>query len=442
MSPKHLALGLTIIVAIWAAFATAQAADGLYVPLFTYRTGPFAGSGIPYANGLTDYLRMLNERDGGVGGIKLIIEECETGYDTKKGVECYDSVKGKNPVVITPLSTGITLQVIPKAAVDKIPVFSMAYGLSASADGNLFPWIFNAPATYWDGASAFVRHAADVEGGFDKLKGKKIGLVYLDAPYGKEPIPLLQALAQDYGFDLKLYPIPAPQMQNQSSLWLDIRRDRLDWIYLQGWGAMNPTAVKEAIKIGFPMDRLVGVWWSGSDDDARPAGLEAKGYSSLDINGVGQNYPAMQDILKYVVDKGRSQVTSKDKVGENLYNRAVLNAALIAEAIRRAQNLTGKTQINGEELRRGFETLNITDVRWREIGLAGFAAPIQLSCADHNGHAGISLAQWDGTKWNTTASSIQPIKQKVLPLIDSTAAEYVKANPGWPKRTEPCDKSS
>ena len=334
MSLKHLALGLTIAAAMPAAFATAHAEEGLYVPFFTYRTGPFAGSGIPYANGLTDYLNMLNERDGGIGGVKLIIEECETGYDTKKGVECYDSVKGKNPVVITPLSTGVTLQVIPKAAVDKIPVLSMAYGLSASADGNLFPWIFNAPATYWDGASAFIRHVADVEGGFDKLKGKKIGLVHLDAPYGKEPIPLLQALAQDYGFELKLYPVPAPQMQNQSSLWLDVRRDRLDWIYLQGWGAMNPTAVKEAIKIGFPMDRLVGVWWSGSDDDARPAGPEAKGYSSLSINGVGQNYPAIQDILKYVVDKGKSQVASKDKVGENLYNRAVLNAALIAEAIR------------------------------------------------------------------------------------------------------------
>ena len=136
----------------------------------------------------------------------LIVEECETGYDTKKGVECYDSVKGKNPVVINPYSTGITLQLIPKAAVDKIPILSMAYGLSASADGNLFPWIFNPPATYWDGASAFVRHVADVEGGFDKLKGKTIGLVHLDAPYGKEPIPLLQALAADYGFTLKLYP--------------------------------------------------------------------------------------------------------------------------------------------------------------------------------------------------------------------------------------------
>jgi branched-chain amino acid transport system substrate-binding protein len=442
MRLKNFTLGLAVVTAALTAVATAQAEDGLYVPFFTYRTGPFAGSGIPIANGLTDYLNMLNERDGGIGGVRLIVEECETGYDTKKGVECYDLVKGKNPVVITPFSTGITLQVIPKAAVDKLPVLSMAYGLSASADGNLFPWIFNSPATYWDGASAFIRHAADVEGGFDKLKGKTIGLVYLDAPYGKEPIPLLQTLAQDYGFTLKLYPVPAAQMQNQSSLWLDVRRDRPDWIYIQGWGAMNPTAVNEATKIGYPMNRLVGVWWSGGDDDARPAGAEAKGYSSLDLNGVGTDFPAIQDILKYVVDKGKSQVASRDKVGENLYNRAVLNSALIAEAIRTAQKLTGKKQVNGEDVRRGFEALNITDARWKEMGLPGFAAPIHLSCADHNGHSGISLVQWDGTKWNTVVPSIQPIKDKVLPLIESTAEDYVKANAGWPKRTEACDKSS
>ena len=163
-------------------------------------------------------------------------------------------------------------QLIPKAAIDKIPILSMAYGLSASADGNNFPWVFNPPATYWDGASAFVRHAAEVEGGFDKLKGKTIGLVHLDAPYGKEPIPLFEALAKDYGFALKLYPVPGSQMQNQTSLRLDVRRDRPDWIYLQGWGAMNPTALKEASKIGFPMNRLVGVWWAGGEDDARPAG--------------------------------------------------------------------------------------------------------------------------------------------------------------------------
>src|SRR5580700_9569629 len=340
--------------------APAQAEDSVYVPLFTYRTGPFAGSGTPIANGMHDYLAMLNERDGGIGGAKLIVEECETGYDTKKGVECYESMKSKNPIAINPYSTGITLQIIPKAALDKIPILSMAYGLSASADGNIFPWVFNPPSTYWDGASAFVKHVADSEGGLDKLKGKKIGLVHLDAPFGKEPIPLLQALANDYGFELKLYPVPVAEMQNQGSLWLNIRRDRPDWIYMQGFGAMNPTAVKEASKVGYPMDHFVGVWWAGSDDDARPTGADAKGYKSLDLNAVGPNFPALQDIIKYVVDKGKSQVASKDKIGENFYNRAVLNSVIMAEAIRNAQHLTGKKVIDGEDFRRGMETLSIS----------------------------------------------------------------------------------
>src|SRR5215471_5814709 len=292
MRMTHIVLGLAVAIGSGLT-ASAAAEEGIYVPLLTYRTGPFAGSGIPIANGMHDYLAMLNERDGGIGGVKLTVEECETGYDTKKGVECYEAVKAKNPVVVNPYSTGITLQLIPRASVDKIPILSMAYGLSASADGNTFPWVFNPPSTYWDGASVFVKHAAQVEGGVDKLKGKKLGLVYLDAPYGKEPIPLLEQLAKDYGFELKLYPVPAAEMQNQSALWLSIRRDRPDWIYMQGFGSMNPTAVKEATKINYKMDHLIGNWWAGNEDDARPAGAESKGYISLDFNLVGQNFPVI-----------------------------------------------------------------------------------------------------------------------------------------------------
>src|SRR5580704_12683731 len=132
---KHLALGLAVATAFSTPVITAHTEDGLYVPFFTYRTGPFAGSGIPIANGLVDYMTMLNERDGGIGGVKVIVEECETGYDTKKGVECYEAIKGKKPVVVNPYSTGIALQIIPRASVDKIPVLSMAHGLSASAVG-------------------------------------------------------------------------------------------------------------------------------------------------------------------------------------------------------------------------------------------------------------------------------------------------------------------
>jgi branched-chain amino acid transport system substrate-binding protein len=441
MKLNRLVLGATVAVAAGLSAAPASAQDSVYVPLLTYRTGGFAVAGIPIANGMSDYLNMLNERDGGINGVKVVVEECETGYDTKKGVECYEQVKSKKPIVQNPYSTGITLQIIPKAAVDKIPVLSMAYGLSASADGSVFPWIFNPPATYWDGASMFVRYIGGKEGGLDKLKGKKIGLVYLDAPYGKEPIPLLEALAKDYGFEIKLYPVAAAEAQNQSSQWLNVRRDRPDWIYIQGFGAMNPVAVKEAAKINYPMDHLIGNWWAGGDDDARPAGPEGKGYLSLDFNQVGADFPILKDIVKFAIDKGKSQ-TDKTKVGENLYNRGVLNSIIIAEAIRNAQRITAKKVINGEDMRRGLEALNITADRLKEIGADGFAAPMRVTCDDHNGHNSAYMAKWDGTKWTKGSDWIEPIKDKVRPLIEAAAKEYAAANAGWPKRTEACDKSS
>ena len=412
----------------------AAAQDSIYVPLFSYRTGPFAGSGIPIANGMHDYLAMLNERDGGIGGVKINVEECETGYDTKRGVECYESTKSKKPVVTNPYSTGITLQLIPKAAVDKIPVLSMAYGLSGSADGNNFPWVFNPPATYWDGLSMIFKYIGDKEGGLDKLKGKTIGYIFFDGGYGREPIPLLEQFAKDYGFTVKLYPVPAAEMQNQSAQWLNVRRDRPAWMIMWGWGAMNPTAVREAAKINFPMDKFVGIWWSGGEDDARPAGDGAKGYLTLNINGVGAQYPAIQDIVKHVVDKGKSQ-TPKDKVGENLYNRGVYNSVLIAEAIRNAQKISGKKVVTGDDVRRGLETLQITDARWKELGLEGFGAPVTgVSCTDHNGHHAAYMQQWDGTKWVKVSDWIAPMKDKVRPLLEAAAKEYVAKDPAWPKR--------
>ncbi len=444
MRIKHLVLGVALasIVGCPALATRAEAQEGIYVPLFSYRTGPFAGSGIPIANGMADYLNMLNERDGGIGGVRLTVEECETGYDTKKGVECYEATKAKRPVVVNPYSTGITLQVIPKASVDKIPVLSMAYGLSASAVGDQFPWIFNPPATYWDGLSMIFRYIGDKEGGLEKLKGKTIGYIFFDGGYGREPIPLLEQFAKDYGFEVKLYPVPATEMQNQSAQWLNVRRDRPAWMIMWGWGAMNPTAVREATRINFPMDKFVGIWWSGGEDDARGGGAEAKGYLTLNFNGIGTNYPALQDIKKHVVDRGKSQVQA-DKFGENLYNRGVYNSVLIAEAIRTAQRITGKKVVTGEDVRRGFESLRITADRWKELGLPEFGAPIvNITCSDHNGHHGAYMQQWDGAKWVKVSDWIQPIKERVRPLLEAAAKDYVAKNQPWPARTEPCDKSS
>lgn len=432
MKLKSMLLGsaLAAMLTVPTVLATASAAE-LYVPLLTYRTGPFAGSGIPIANGMRDYLTMLNERDGGIGGVRIAIEECETGYTAEKGVECYEGTKGKGALIYNPYSTAITLQLIPKASVDKIPVLSMAYGLSAAAIGEAFPWIFNPPDTYWDGASAIIKYIAEQEGGLENLKSKKIGFIFLDAGYGREPIPLLEQFKDKYGFELFLYPVPGKEMQNQSSIWLNVQRDNPDYMIMWGWGAMNPTAVKEAANIGFPMENFYGVWWSGGDDDARPAGEGAVGYRTLNINGVGTEYGAVQNILKHVVEPGKSMVDSKERVGENLYNRGVMNSVYIAEAIRTAQELTGKTEVNAEDVRRGMENLNITEERLKELGLEGFMSPVKVTCADHSGHHPVYMQEWDGKQWKPISEWFEPMEDVVRPMLKEAAEEYVKDKPGW-----------
>ena len=85
----------------------------------------------------------------------------------------------------------------------------------------------------------------------------------------------------------------------------------------------------------------------------------------------------IKDIQKHVVDKGLSKYP-KEKVGDNLYNRGVYNSMLIAEAIRNAQKLTGKKVVTGEDVRRGLESLNITEARLKELGMEGFAAPVKV----------------------------------------------------------------
>ncbi len=416
----------------------ALAADEIYVPLLTYRTGPYAGSGTPIANGMRDYLTMLNERDGGIGGVKINIEECETGYNAQKGVECYEATKGKSPVMYNPYSTGITLQLIPKAAVDKIPILSMGYGLSAAAKGDAFPWIFNMPTTYWGQASAVIKYIGNEVGGMDKLKGKTVGFIYLDVGYGREPIPVFEQLSEKFGYTLKKYPVPGKEMQNQSSQWLNVRRDRPDYMIMWGWGAMNPTAIKEAAKTRFPMEKFIGVWWSGGDDDARPAGPAAKGYKSVNFHATGTDFPALQDILKHVVKTGKSQVSDESKVGENLYNRGVINSVMIAEAIANAQKITGKKVVTGEDVRKGLESMNLSADRLKAIGLDGFTNPIQVTCKNHSGGHPVYIQEWDGKNWKRASDDITPMADVVGPLLDKAAAEYTTKNAPWPKRTEAC----
>ncbi len=413
-------------LALGAVMAAGPVMADLVFPSLSYRTGPYAAGGIPYADGFADYLTLLNERDGGIGGVKTKLLECETGYNTEKGVECYESTKDQGALVYNPLSTGITYQLIPKVTADGIPLYTPGYGRTSAANGKVFRNVFNFPANYWNGASLIVNHLLESHGG--DLKGKNVALLYHNSAYGKEPIRTLEELSKKHGYNLTLIPVDHPG-QEQKSQWLQIRRERPDNVILYGWGVMNQVAIQEAINIRFPMENMVGIWWSGTENDVKSAGEAANGYKAVTFHNVGNDFPVFADIQKHVVDAGKA-AGAGDQVGTALYNRGLYAAMLLAEAAKKAQEIHGTKDLTPAMMRDGLEGLEVTPEMMEGLGMPNFGPTFKVSCENHGGEGMGAIAQWDAgaQSWSLISDFSQSDMEVIQPLIDEDSNNYAKEN--------------
>jgi len=430
MRSKTLIAGALTALALTTAGMQTQAlaqAKVQFFPSLTGRTGPVAPNATPFANGYWDYMKLVNAR-GGINGVMTLVEECETAYATDRGVECYERLKGKHggATVIHPLSTGITFALTEKVPNDKIPMITSGYGRSDSADGMVFKWNFPLIGHYWVAGDTVIQHIANKEGGVAKLKGKKIAVGYHDSPFGRELLPILQERAKRHGFTLQLLPIPAPGVE-QKAIWLQVRQQRPDWVIIQTWGIMTPTAIREAAAVGYPMDKIVGTWWSGAEPDLRDVGAAARGYSAIMMqHGSEKNSEVVKEILSQVHDKGQG-TGPRAEVGDVLYMRGVVGALLSVEGVFRAQERYGKGKVmTGEQARWGYENLNITRARLGQLGFTGVLSPIQTSCADHMGSSWARVHTWDGTKFNWSSDWLQGDETIMRPMVTASADGYAK----------------
>jgi branched-chain amino acid transport system substrate-binding protein len=411
-----------------------------FVPAMFYWVGPYAAGGSGIAGGMLDYLQMLNVRDGGVNGVKFIWQKCETEYNNARGVECYERLKTMGPTgatLVHPLSTGITYSLIERATADKIPVVSIGYGRADAADGRVFPYVFPLITTYWNQAAAMVRYIGEEEGGLEKLRDRKIALLYHDSAYGKEPIPVLTDLSKKYGYQLTTIPVPHPGNEQQSQ-WLQIRQLRPDWVILWGWGVMNPTALRNAARVGYPRGRMLGVWWSGAEEDVIPAGDAAKDFVAAGFNVAGTSYPVIEAIQKHVYGKGAGEMEDRSRIGSIYYNRGVVFGIITAEAVRVAQNRFGRGRpVTGEQVQWALEHLNLDARRLKQLGAEGFMPPLDTGCSNHEGSGVVRFMRWDGGRWNIVSDWVAPLhadREIVKAKYVDSAMQYAKEKGVKPRK--------
>ncbi len=408
-----------LTLTLGAAVAAGPAMAELVFPSLSYRTGAYAAGGIPFADGYADYFTLLNVRDGGIGGVMTAVPECETAYDTERGVECYESTRGSGALVYQPLSTGITYQLIPRTTADGIPMHTMGYGRTSAANGDVFSHTFNYPANYWDAASVIINILLEENGG--SLEGKTIALLYHNSAYGREPIRTLQTLAEQYGFTLSELPVDHPG-QEQGNQWLQIRREQPDYVVMWGWGVMNQVAVQEAVNIRYPMENFIGNWWAGAEHDVTSVGADAAGYRSLNMNRLG-DMPVFDEIQTLVIDAGLAAGDGTN-LGSVLYTRGMYAAFLAAEAAELAQEMNGVAQIDAAMMRDAMESLVITNETMEAAGMPGIGPEFTVTCEDHGGTGMAIMQQWDGEQWVTLTDFIAPDDAVIQPLVLEDSAQY------------------
>ncbi len=413
---------VAVTTALTGALASAQEQ---FVPILSYRVGPYASGGSGFFGGMIDYFNLVN-MSGGINGVKITWEECETEYNAARGVECYERLKKKNggATVVEPLSTGIAYGILDRVATDKIPMTTLGYGRSDAANGAVFPYVFPLITSYWSQAAAMVKYLGDKSGGLDKLKGKKIIHLYHDSAFGKEPFPVLEAASKQYGFELVKIPVPHPGNE-QNSQWLQIRQANPDYVILWGWGVMNAVAVKTAARVGFPREKMLGVWWAGSEEDVIPAGDAAKGYSTMTYNTPG-NYPVLDEIRKKVYGAKKGNLEDTTRVGSVYHMRGVTVGILYVEAVKKAQEKYGKGKaLTGEQIRWGYENLNVDEAKQKTFGAAGMFPPIKTSCQDHEGSGAAKVQMWDGKAWKAlTPNWITGDRAAVQKMVADSSAKY------------------
>ena len=214
---------------------------------------------MPWANGYVDYLKLVNAR-GGINGVKLTFEECETGYDTARGVECYERLKSKNGAsfVFQPLSTGITFALTEKAPGDKIPLITAGYGRSEQRRWRVQVEL---PAgTYWVAATRSCRPSPRRKAARQAQGQEDRGLPRQPLRQGADPAAA--GARQDARLRAAAAAGHGARRRRGQATWLQIRQNRPDYVFLWGWGVMNSTALKEAVATGYPRDKMYGVWWA------------------------------------------------------------------------------------------------------------------------------------------------------------------------------------
>lgn len=400
-----------LALAMAAGAGTAQAQEepikfGLlqdFTAVYTFVTGE-------YNQGQQDYLTLINE-EGGIDGHMFEAVVRDTGNEPQRGIEAYSRAREEGAILFDFLSTPVSRAVVDKAMEDEVVLITPLHGRGDAADGTTFPYVFPVMATYWSQAAILASYIEENEGG---LEGQKVAIVHIDSPFGREPVPVLEALAEKEDFELQAFPYPSPGNE-QSATWSEVRRYQPDTVFIWGAGGGQSVSVREAIRNGISADSIYSVVWL-AETDAENVGEDAMtGVHRFEATATGTDNPVLQRMQDKVIEPGLGS-GDKANVGTTYYNIGVATMAVAVEAARLALDSEG-APLTGTKLKNGFEQIENFDAD-------GLMPPLTITEEDHQGGGKGRVSQWNGSEWEPVGDWGTAYQEIVRSEIEESAADY------------------
>ena len=405
---------LFLFTAALASFA-AHAADPVKIGLCYDLTKIYVAAVPQVAQAVKDYADLLNQR-GGIEGHPIQVTVQDHGNEPQRGIDCYERLKREGVMVFDFFSTPVSRAVLPRIVQDGTIMMQPLTGRGDAVDGEVFKNVFPLTPTYWGQAANIISYFKKQAGG--KLEGKKVAYLYLDTPFGREPMPVLEALKRIERFDLQTFPFPVPG-NDQSAAFAQIRRFQPDWVVLWSFSPLNPITFREMQRNGIPLEKLVTVNWINEVDINNFGAAAAKGLKRSAVVSGGAEHPLVRDILRELYDKGKGNGDRK-LVADSYYNTGLAVYSSVFEGLRLAIKSRG-WPLTTEKIQQGMYQIKNYDAK-------GFMAPITVTPKDHGGGGKTRIDMWDGAKWVPQTDWFADYTALVNTLVKANSADFAKAN--------------
>jgi len=343
------------------------------IGLFADLSGATSGVGRPYAEGVQDAAKYINE-SGGIGGDTLQPVTADICHGRQGPLAAYARLtRTEHIVALLSWGAGVVEALAAQAAEDKIPT------LSASAarlwDPKIAPYCFFASSDFVIRAMAALRH---FKAAWSQARPPRLAMIYPNRPYGLDPINTVREFALRQGFELAVEENVDLDATDALEQIARLKEEAPDFVWIGGSANSVAVVLRDAAATGLTATILSDVWGApdyqpGSADSVVSAGrAEAEGaYLLSPVVPFGQDVPGMKIIERFADHAQRP----------SHYIRGFATMLVLAKAIELAQY---SGPVTGQSVKAALESL-------RDFDPLGLTPPVSFSPEDHRGVLAVML---------------------------------------------------